>query len=82
MPKQTMRHFYLGMVVNEFRRMHGLSLRDVAGMIGCSASYVLNLERGEIRSHDVDKLLELCDLMSVDIRDLFTNVGWESSKND
>jgi transcriptional regulator with XRE-family HTH domain len=55
----------LGSLIARTREKRGLTLRDVAEQLGVDASWVLRLERGEIREPSPEKLassLEILDL--------------------
>lgn len=66
-----------GKVLKKFRKMNGLTLKDVSEKIGKSKSWLGDIESGRNRIY-FDDLKELCDLYNLDIKYLFDEINKSS----
>jgi transcriptional regulator with XRE-family HTH domain len=76
-PKET-----LGVLLNEARSAHDLSLQDVATRAGCSPGYVHKLESDRVRTPSPRVLAGLASALGLGYGDLMTAAGYEASAGE
>lgn len=71
--KQYFQQRIFGVHLKQFREKHDLSQFEVAVMCHCTPAHISRLESGKFGDHQMGAILEICDLMSVDVRNYFSD---------
>lgn len=69
----------LGARIQQYRKSKGLTQEDIADRMRCSLTYISKLENGKA-SCNLDRLLELCDLLECDAADLLLGINMGSNR--
>lgn len=57
----------IGNAIRQARKNQGLTLQDVAKRVGCSRSYVWEVETGKIASPSFDRIKKISEALAVDV---------------